>query len=272
MPNTLHKFHIPSIPYLDVEYYFQEGPITFSPRIFPPHVHEYIEFYVLLEGDTSFMVEHNLYKLQAGDVILSRPNEMHNCILNTHSVHKHACLYVYPSCEFLFADFISGAFGENNLISPSVSEKERLLSLYKNLQNATQQKDDHKRLYVTLEILDIYRKNLSTDAKEQPLPALLRTILNDINHNFAHITRLQYFTERYFISQSTLHRLFQTHLHTSPKMYLETKKLAYSRILLKEGKSVLQASRLAGFPDCSNYIRLFKKRFGTTPKLYQTEY
>lgn len=271
MPNTLHTFHIPSIPYLDAEYYFQEAPDTFSPRIFPPHVHESIEFYVLLEGDASFMVEHNLYKLQAGGVVLSRPNEMHNCILNTPSVHRHACFYIYPSCEFLFADFISGTFGENNLISPSKDEKARLLTLYRDLQNATQQKDDYKRFYITLEILDIYRKNLSTDAKAQPLPDLLRTILNDINRNFANIPCLQYFTERYFISQSTLHRLFQTYLHTSPKMYLETKKLAYSRILLKEGKSVLQASRLAGFPDCSNYIRLFKKRFGITPKLYQTE-
>ena len=53
------------------------------------------------------------------------------------------------------------------------------------------------------------------------------------------------------------------------KMYLETKKLAYSRMLLKEGMPVADACSLAGFSDYSNFIRLFRLRFGITPNKYK---
>ena len=42
---------------------------------------------------------------------------------------------------------------------------------------------------------------------------------------------------------------------------IESKRLSYSRLLLNSGKSVLVACMESGFPDYSNYIRLFKKRF-----------
>ena len=64
-------------------------------------------------------------------------------------------------------------------------------------------------------------------------------------------------------------RLFKEHLNTTPKTYLESKRLVHSQILLKEGKSVLDACMESGFPDYSNYIRLFKRRFGVTPKQYK---
>ena len=41
-----------------------------------------MELYILLEGDVSFVVESSLYKLSAGDAIVTAPNERHYCILN----------------------------------------------------------------------------------------------------------------------------------------------------------------------------------------------
>ena len=52
-------------------------------------------------------------------------------------------------------------------------------------------------------------------------------------------------------------------------MYIETKRLSYSRLLLNSGKSVLAACMESGFPDYSNYIRLFKGRFKITPNQYK---
>ena len=63
--------------------------------------------------------------------------------------------------------------------------------------------------------------------------------------------------------------MFRKYLKTSPKSYLETKRLAYSRILLRQGKSVVDACAESGFSDYSNYIRLFKRRFGITPNKYR---
>ena len=98
---------------------------------------------------------------------------------------------------------------------------------------------------------------------------MLKKILSDIDDNFKSIRSLEYFTEKYFISESTLNRLFNTYLHMTPKKYVEAKKLAHSRYLLKSGSTVLSACMESGFSDYSSYIRLFKKRFSITPMQYR---
>lgn len=270
MENKVFSFRVPELEGFEIRYYFQDSQQKDEARIFPPHVHDRLEFYVLVEGNVSFMVENRLYRLQAGDVIVSKPNEIHNCILNADSVHKHLCFWFDGDSDFLFLDFLSHPMGEGNLISPSQAEKERLSVLYQAICDAEIAQDPHRRLYLILEILDILRKNSKQHAPVQPLPTLLLEMLDDINRNFSEITSLSYLTEKYYISPSTLNRLFQKNLHTSPKLYLESKRLAHSRILLKEGKSVTDACMESGFSDCSNYIRLFKKRFHKTPREYQT--
>lgn len=266
---TRYKMHVPNIEDFNMEYYFHFEKNQVAAKVFPPHVHNTLEFYVLLDGDASFMVEHKLYKLEHGDIIMSRPNEMHNCILNSLSTHAHLCMYFTPTCELVFSPFLSGNFGENNLISPSKEEKTRLYTLYRQLHEATEKSDVRRRFYLTLEILDIFSHNVCKTTTAQILPPVLRDILNDVNKNFRQIHSLAYFTEKYYISASTLSRLFKTYLHTSPKNYLDTKRLACSRTLLKSGYSVTEAAKNAGFPDCSNYIRLFKRTFGVTPRYYQ---
>jgi methylphosphotriester-DNA--protein-cysteine methyltransferase len=138
------------------------------------------------------------------------------------------------------------------------------------LHKAALQKDTLQQYSLALRFICLLRGNQTSKQDLSPyIPQTLQTILDDINVNFASIKDLDYFAEKYFISLSTLQRLFKKHLHTTPKMYIETKRLAYSRQLLKQGVSVFDACMQAGFPDYSNYIRLFRNRFGMTPKRYQ---
>ncbi len=267
----MSKEYTLSMPVVDnfrVKYYFSNEPNVFSARVFPPHVHDELEIYILLEGDTSFMVDNNLYKLAPGDVVISRPNEMHNCILNATSVHKHLCFWCDTACEYVFSRFT-----ESNdcptVISPRKAEADLLLSLYEQLEDASKTDDQIRQFYLQLQILDIISKNASHEESPSALPVILKNILDDVDRSFAEIGNLEFFTNKYSISQSTLNRLFKQHLKTTPKIYLETKRLAHSRMLLKRGKSVFEACMQSGFSDYSNYIRLFRKRFGITPKQYR---
>ncbi len=264
-----YRLQYPAIPGLRMRYYCAKDPQPVEARIFPPHVHDDLEIYVLLEGKASFMVENRLYDLQAGDVIVSKPNELHNCVLPEPTVHKHLCFWFDVSSEGLFEEFLAHGMGKGNLISPSAPEKERLEELYEELCGEDAPGAEHRRFYRTLELLDILRRNTPNEHRERDLPPLLREILDDINEHFAGIRDLQYFTDTYYLSQSTLNRLFRKYLQTTPKLYLEGKRLAHARRLLREGKSVLSAGMEAGFSDDSNFIRLFKKRFYMTPNEYK---
>ena len=259
---------VPFVTNFEVKYYFSVQEKVFTARQYPTHMHDVIEVYVLMEGDASFMVENNIYRLQSGDMILTKPNEIHNCILNSDSLHNHICFWIDASVGELYPELLRHDFGKGNLISPTDKDRERLLALYGCLQAATQAEDKRREFYLILELLDILSKNTENTQAPQEIPDELKLILDDINRNFLSIHSLEYFTERFFVSQSTLSRLFRTYLHTTPGQYLEAKRLAHSRMLLRKGKSVLAACMESGFSNSSNYIRLFKKRFGITPGEY----
>ena len=262
-------FQMPDVTGFEASYYFSVSEKEYMPYNFPPHMHDALEIYVLLEGDVSFMVEHNLYHLQKGDAIITKPNEIHNCILNRQGMHKHLCIWFSPHVKALVGDFLEHDFGKSNLLSPSAQDKESLLGLYEDLRACNEKDGKRYEFLLLLQILETLGKSLSHTLAPQQMPPELQNILNDINDHFLEIKSLEYFTEKHFISQSTLNRLFRTYLRTTPGLYLEAKRLAHSRLLLKKGKSVLAACMESGFSEPSNYIRLFKKRFGITPGQYR---
>ena len=269
MSSEQFSFNIPSVNNYEVRYYFSDKTKTYNAKVFPHHIHDRLEIYILLEGNVSFAVESSVYKVNPGDAIITKPNETHNCILETDSTHKHLCFWFDCENEFLFSDFLSHDFGKNNLISPSKQDKEKLLCLYEELRTCGEKGGKRYEFLLLLQILDLLGKSLSHTLAPQQMPPELKSILADINDNFLAIKSLEYFTEKHFISQSTLNRLFRTYLRTTPGLYLEAKRLAHSRLLLKKGKSVLAACMESGFSEPSNYIRLFKKRFGITPGQYR---
>ena len=140
-----YKFSIPIIENYESEYYFSYSTTQYAPRIFPPHVHDTLEFYVLIEGNVSFMVENEVYALSAGDVIMSKPNEMHNCVINTDSSHKHLCFWFDPDCDFLFSEFLAHDFGENNVCTPTPEDRVCIFDICHLLYETSQKGTDKIR-------------------------------------------------------------------------------------------------------------------------------
>ncbi|MBP3300240.1 MAG: helix-turn-helix domain-containing protein [Clostridia bacterium] len=269
MINAKHTLRVPAMDAFEMKYYYSREEDSLEARTFPPHIHDVPELYILAEGNACFAVENRFYRLSPGDVIVTRPNEMHNCVLTEKTVHKHLCLWFEPSFALL-EPLLEHCRTNGNQISPSEESGKRILSLCEELSRATEEKK-HRLEYALLcrLLCELEEGTGAQILQEHAPPKLLTEILRDINENFAHIESVNSLTERYFISPSTLGRIFRENLHTSPKRYLETKKLAYSRILLREGKSVAEACMEAGFGDVSGYIRLFRNRFGTTPGQYR---
>ncbi len=260
--------NVPDIHSYNVKYYYSNMVTEENPRNWTPHLHDSLELYVLIEGDVSFAVEGVNYKLMPGDVIITSPNEMHNCILNSRSVHRHLCFWFDVKSSFIFEEFLKHDFGNDHLIRPDAEAHRRLLEIYDALVKTKAEGDVHAQFYLTLEMLGILRKFINLKSEISERGSLFSDILLDVNKNFKSIKNLEYFTAKYYVSQSTLNRFFKTHLNTTPKRYLEMKKLAYSRKLLKEGKTVSEACVESGFSTPSNFIRLFRQRFAITPKEY----
>lgn len=266
-----YKLNAPPISEgLEIEYYYNTKANYYDQRNFPSHIHNELEIYILLEGDVSFIVEKQLYKLQPGDAIIARPNEIHNCVLNHKSFHKHICFWIRADNSFFLEELLSAEFATENFISAE-GNRDEILALcqkFSPMENPADKLEFFSLAMQLFYLLTKQKRKFPKTTQPNALPQQLKHILKYVNEHFASIQTIDELQNQFFISRSTLQRMFKTYLHVPPHQYLETKKLSYSRILLKHGKSVVAACMESGFADPSNYIRLFKQRFGITPRQY----
>ena len=153
----MNQLVVPNISDYKIEYYFADSFSEQTPRNWEPHIHDRLELYVLVEGDVSFAVDSSHYKLSPGDAIITKPNEIHNCILNSRSVHRHLCFWFDISSNFIFDDFLNHDYGSYNHLRPSEDDKKRLMELYTALTNANREGNKLTEFYLSLEMLAIFK-------------------------------------------------------------------------------------------------------------------
>ena len=68
-------------------------------------------------------------------------------------------------------------------------------------------------------------------------------------------------------SLATFKRDFHRHYHTSPRQWINGKRLEHARMLLQTtDQPVGDIALSCGFESASHFIRLFRRAFGTTPQ------
>lgn len=241
-----------------------------DPDADPLHVHNYLEIFLNVSSDISFLVNNKLYPVPIGDAVVSCPGDIHMGVLHKASVHEHICIWID-------ADFSSPIFsflGKEDfcpLFSFDEKTKKKLQTLaFSLLDTCEKESSELEKLSYLLQILTIFEKKHPNDTVQQvDIPETLQKILNDIHGNFAEIRSVNDIIRSHFVSSATLTRWFRKHLHTSPREYLESVRLSNAAVLLLNGHSVTEACMRSGFSDCSHFIVLFKKKFGETPLKYK---
>ncbi len=240
-----------------------------------PHIHDTCEIYVNLTGNVSFMVEKNIYPIQHGDIIITRPYEYHHCILNDNSDHFHYWL-LFSSNEnpTLFNAFYNRARGVNNLIRLPEKLKNRFLELCEQtlLMPKTKKIEIMANFFEMLSYIEAGTVENNIPNINNTLPEDINEILTYINKNYSTIKTINDVADKFHISIATLERRFKTYLYISPKKYLTNKKLSYACRLLRQNYSATNACFESGFTDFSHFIAVFKKFFGTTPLKYKKEH
>ena len=240
-----------------------------DPTLDPLHIHGCLEIFFNLDSDVSFLVNDRLYPVARGEAVVSRPNDVHVCIYHGERRQNYICLWIDAD---LTSPLFSFLWGEN--VSPLLSFSEprvaRLLQLFAALETQYQSDGDGLAASAYLwEILSVFNEGKTEKRNEAPLPETLRSIIDDMRQNGTQIRTVNDVLAAHYVSSSTLTRWFREYLHTSPREYLESQKLAAAMAMIKEGASVTDACMQAGFSDSSYFIVRFKKKFGETPLQYK---
>ena len=240
-----------------------------APDVDPLHSHNYLEIFINVSSDISFLVNNNLSPVAIGNAVVSRPGDMHRGFFHKSGVHEHICIWMDAD----FANPIFSFLHEKDFCpfySFEEQTKKKLQSLTFSLLDATQKggSDLEKASYL-LRILTFFEKKTSHETEHSNVPETLQRILDDIHKNFSVIRGVGDILKTHFVSSATLTRWFRKYLHSSPREYLESVRLSNATILLSKGHSVIDACMRSGFSDCSHFIVLFKKKFGETPLQYK---
>ena len=265
----VEKHELINLPNLDFQYCFEyqdyERIQNRTPRL---HIHDCYEIYVNISGDMSFLVNNSLYAMQRGDVLITRPGDVHICI--NQAVIAHTCFCFWFQClesSPLIAFTKRKDF--NSFIRYSEDTKKELLQLLYRLKDAQEATREPERTICLFRLLTLFAESTYTEPKHPRMTAGLQNVLDYINENYTQIHCVDDIVKATHISSPTMNRWFRANLQLSPHKYVEALKLSSAQRLLLEGKTVTEACNSSGFSDYSRFISVFKKKFGQTPLQYQ---
>ncbi len=232
------------------------------------HIHDFYEIYVNLAGDVSFLVENNVYKISKGDIIMTRPNDIHKCIYNQACVHEHFCIWL-ENLDFC-GNQLEEKF-ENHFVTLS---KEKKLNFIDNCFALNKAHKENGEMLLKAKcffnLLDILYNADPDVPKVQNLPEGFSHIVEFINEHYTEPTcTTKLLCDEFYTSKSTLCRQFAKHFQTTPSDYIQSKRFGEAKKLLRQGMSVQDACFSSGFSDCSYFIMRFRKKFGITPHKYK---
>ncbi|MDO5398398.1 MAG: helix-turn-helix transcriptional regulator [bacterium] len=105
------------------------------------------------------------------------------------------------------------------------------------------------------------------DSKAEKLAPAIKRMFNDFGENLSP----DILAEETGLSKLSFERLFKEVVHISPMMFLRNIRMFYAQheLLRNKAISIEQLARNAGFTNTSYFCKLFKEKFGETPKVYQ---
>ena len=262
------NFSIPTGRALPIQWNYNNEYVCVDSASALAHIHPYYEMYVYLSGDISFVVNHHIYDLKPGDIIFTEPNKMHHSVVNSNCIHEHYCIFFYAIDETLSTIF--SQLAKQTYLHFCEEEKDAFLKLLQTINRnfKTSDCDPFIRIASIYELLSLLRYTIGYKIlPEYPYP--LQEILSFIDKHFAELHSLAPIRTQFFISQSSLERLFRKHLQITPYQYIHAKKMEYACRMLADGASVTDSAIKSGFSDVSHFIVDFRRRFDMTPNQYQ---
>ena len=233
------------------------------------HIHDCYEIYINLSGDVSFLVDDETYSVKRGDIIITRPNEIHKCIYHTDCIHEHYCLWLKNAPE---NSRLLNTLDCRKISFDDEETKEKIIGCFHSYYVAT--REENKNPFGAVKsIFELFEIMSSIDTVAQDAKNLPKSFSQIVDYISTHYTEsdlnVSFLCDKFYISKSTLYRQFKKHFFLSPAHYIEAKRLSLAKQLLAKGMSVQDACINSGFSDCSYFILRFKNKFNITPYKYQ---
>ena len=242
------------------------------------HMHDSLEFYILLSGKRNLLVNDSFFEIAEGSLFSIEPQVSHRML------DAEGGGYEGLVCN-LSLSWLRIAAGENALrelkqplrvVCPEHKDEAKIRSFTEEIQKAVLNKNALTELHVSRAILGLLSVFLCypNTAGEQTIRresyARISELIRYINEHFDQKLALPELADRFFISEFHMCRLFKAYTGKTIGEYLLSVRIEKACKLLTESKEKIQnICFLCGFTSLSNFNKCFKTVCGKTPMQYR---
>lgn len=251
------------------------------------HHHDFYELYFFLSGNVRYNVESRSYLLNAGDILLINPLELHQPIFGKEQrsyerivlwINKSFLESLSPPENDLTACFDTTAPGHTNLLRPESAMRQVLIYELEQLMLETESQEYCSEYFGVSYLVQILIQ-LNRQAKQQNKEAeakvasdsVVYMVLNYINTHYSEDLTLDFLANQFFISKYHLSREFGRLVGTSVHRYIVQKRLIMAKQMMQEGKPSSEVYQHCGFGDYSNFYRAFKAEYQISPREFAAQ-
>ncbi len=264
---------------MDYMAHYEKSPRMWSQGL---HAHDFYEIYIHLDGGRHYCVDDIVYELKPNQMLIVPPLHMHGLVCDRDLVDYERC-YLYLSPEMLRKCDI----GKLNLpaLFDSVVSNHKVVSDL-TAENALLCKEYLMKIELLdnspNKLMDVYSKifkilQIAYEASESAVPSITSNItdkpvisvLHYINEHFTEDINVQSISHLFNMSESSLSHTFRNYVNKGVYEYILYKRIIYARELMFTTDSLTEIAFKCGFTDYSNFLRVFKKQTGHSPKEYR---
>ena len=231
------------------------------------HSHKtHFEIILFINGNTEYCIGDKVYPLKKYDLILTKPNKLHK--LN----HLEPCSYQRYNISF-DVDILKDIdpleiLGDTDVIN--VSRNDIVLDIFKRLDYYCSQFYLSDFIEITTCLLKELFFNLKILKKVYPedtskLSNLTKDAISYINNNLYAIKNVQEISDKLYVSETYLYKIFKTELNISPKKYINEKRILAANNMILLGKKPTEACLACGFNEYTSFYKSYVKFFGYPP-------
>lgn len=230
------------------------------------HRHEAYEMLYFISGDAEGVFENQRKKLFPGDVVLIPPRELHGIEILSDRRYARA---VINFAKLPVESGVLALFSQPCIIN--IAANVRIGGGFQRLRDYADQFSGNIRQQVmTGTIVELLYLLYATERqnivrpKEQLTPFMNRCLQYMENH-ITEIGDLREICDYFHISRAYLFRAFKEAMETTPKKYIENRRLHIAKNLISVGESPTKVYLRCGYRDYSAFFRAYKRLFGCAP-------
>lgn len=236
-----------------------------------PHTHNYMELFYIVDGKGQFLIQDQLYPVDASNLVIINPNVIHTEI----SLNAQPLEYIVLGIDGIELSTSVNSNGQFSILGHF--ESAEISGCLRNILRELEQKntgyEDICQAYMEILVIRLMRNTALTVPTEPQVVSGNRqcaAVKRYIDLHFKETLTLEQLAEESHINKYYLSHAFKREYGVSPINYMINKRIEESKYLLAETDlSLSQIAQLLGFSSLSYFSQVFRRTQSVTPMEYR---